>query len=75
MQVKQMKNMFSLNGDDWKLVGWNRHQWKYERAMEPAVFQYPLLMEILQQYQVRYKQICLKQVLLRIGITEPISEK
>lgn len=24
----------SLNGDDWKLTGWNRHQWKYYATME-----------------------------------------
>ena len=24
----------SLNGDDWKLTGWNRHQWKYYTTME-----------------------------------------
>ena len=38
-----MKNKIILNGSDWYLAGWNRHQWKYERSMETSSFSVPFM--------------------------------
>ena len=36
----------SLNGADWTLTGWNRHQWQFEKRMETDGFSTPVVMPV-----------------------------
>ncbi len=39
-------NRISLNGDDWRLSGWMRHQWKFQKLMETDAFSLPTVLPI-----------------------------
>ena len=36
-------NIYDLNGSDWRLSGWMRHQWKFQKLMETDSFSLPVV--------------------------------
>ena len=36
----------NLNGSDWRLSGWMRHQWKFQKLMETDSFSLPQVLAV-----------------------------
>lgn len=41
-----MNYRMNLNGSDWKVSGWMRHQWKFQKLMETDSFSLPVVLAI-----------------------------
>ncbi len=44
--MKQTANTLILNGADWRVSGWMRHQWKFQKLMETDSFSLPVVLAV-----------------------------